>query len=250
MTTNETNTKPEGAPKTEIVDGIEVTDETGHDEATKETAMATKKKTGKKTTGGTKGTPKKTTTKAKTDGETTTKKAATTKTQTDGKATTKEKATTNEKPATNAKAETKPTKKAASKKDEPADATSDAPKATLTTKNLTLGQLPDAYGADLADRGKTEKTVASYKADLRVAAKYFGEDTQISTLTAKQVAEYFDSDAVCANRGGKRRSEITIAKVRRTFRMALERLAEIGAIKSAPVPPKPKKDDAKTDAKK
>ena len=196
MTTNETNAETEAAPQTEIVDGVEVTDETGHNEATK----ASKKKASRAKAAS----KKRTTTKAKTD--------------------------------------TKPTKKVATKKTQPAN---DAPPATLTTKNLTLGQLPDAYGADLAERAKTEKTIASYQADLRVAAKYFGEDTKIAALTTKQIAEYFDSDAVCKNRQGKRRSEITIAKVRRTFRMALERLAEVGAIKNAPIPPKAEDDDAK-----
>ena len=133
-------------------------------------------------------------------------------------------------------------KGAAAPKATPTEAPKPKPAARSKGKTkLTLGELVESHAADLAGLGKSEKTIASYKADLRVAAKYFGDGTRVASLTAKKVAEYFESDAVCKNRKGGRRSEITIGKVRRTFRMALERLAEIGVLDAAPVPEKAKK---------
>lgn len=117
-------------------------------------------------------------------------------------------------------------------------------------KTLTLAELVDLHAADLAECGKSEKTINSYKNDLRIAVRYFGDAMKVKALTAAKVNEYFDSDAVCKNRKGERRSEITIGKVRRTFRMALERLAEVGILDKAPVPKSDKKARATKDTSK
>jgi len=226
-----TNATRETDGATEMVDGIEVTDETQEVTMTTSKKKATKAKTtarGAKQQTTTKAAPKKPTSKA----STTKKGAAPTKAA--------ESKTTTKKPAQPTKAEVATPMPA-----EPKELNRDG-------KTLTLGELVDLHAADLAERGKSEKTIASYRNDMRVAVRFFGEGTRVKTLTPTKVNEYFESDAVCKNRKGERRSEITIAKVRRTFRMALERLAEVGIIDKAPVPEtakkaRGKKDDAATE---
>lgn len=180
--------------KVEMVDGIQIEDETQED------AMAPKK----------------------------TKKAGSKRATTKDNAAKKaKKASTTTKASSKAKSgKAAPTKPATTKTQAPAK----------PSKSLTIGQLVDSHAADLEVRGKSAKTVASYRNDLRVAARYFGEDARVTSLTPKKVAAYFESDDVCANRKGGRRNDITINKIRRTFRMALERLAEVGILEKAPVP--------------
>lgn len=91
-----------------------------------------------------------------------------------------------------------------------------APSATMT-----VAQLADAYLHHLEAKGKTASTVRSYRGDLNVAIRELGDQTKTADLTNERIQAYFDSDAVCKNRQGERRSEITIAKVRRVFRMAM-----------------------------
>ena len=101
---------------------------------------------------------------------------------------------------------------------------------------LTMAQLADFYVTELERAGKTAKTAQSYRADLRVAARFFGPETPVSALTPAKVKAYFDSDMVNKNRKGGNRNPITIAKVTRTLRLCLVHLATIGVLEKAPVP--------------
>ena len=60
--------------------------------------------------------------------------------------------------------------------------------------------------------------------------------TKVASLNKTKVKAYFESDAVCLNRKGKAKSQLTVDKTRRVFRQALEWLAEVGVLKEAPIP--------------
>ena len=100
----------------------------------------------------------------------------------------------------------------------------------------TLRELTAAYLRHLEEAGKSEGTIFSYRMDLKAALDHFGEDVLTSTLTPQRVANFYASDGVTKKRNGKRRSEITIAKTRRVFRLALVWAAENGMIEKAPIP--------------
>jgi hypothetical protein len=100
----------------------------------------------------------------------------------------------------------------------------------------TLQQVTDGSLANLGCEGKSEGTIFSYRMDLAAALEHFGGDTPVASLTPAKVAAFYASDGVTKKRNGKRRSEITIAKTRRVFRLALVWAAEKGLIEKAPIP--------------
>ncbi len=100
----------------------------------------------------------------------------------------------------------------------------------------TLAELSGGYLAHLEAKGTSIMTRASYAADLAVAIKALGEKTRISTLTARKVGNYFESDAVVKTRTGKAKAMPTVLKTRRVLRLALVWAQEQGWIDEAPVP--------------
>jgi hypothetical protein len=113
---------------------------------------------------------------------------------------------------------------------------------------LTFAALCSQYLAHLASIGKAAGTVFSYTLDLGVARRHFGDERDVRAITFAEVAAYFESDLVVKGKNGKRKSEITIRKLRRTLRMALERAAAEKLIERAPVPEKVFKMAAKAAA--
>ena len=132
------------------------------------------------------------------------------------------------------KADTGPTARAAKGKA--------APKPDST---ITLGELSESFLRHLELIGKSRGTVFSYGIELKAPAKHFGEDTKVTSLTVKKVADYFESDAVTKNRKGKAKDEKTVAKTRRVFRQALLWLAEVGVLEVAPLPETKKRDKSR-----
>ncbi len=102
--------------------------------------------------------------------------------------------------------------------------------------SLTMATLADRYIASLRDAGKGLGTQFSYQIDLAVAVRHFGAETDVATLTARKVENYFDSDAVTKTRTGKPKAKPGIDKTRRVLRLALVWAAEQGLIASAPIP--------------
>ncbi len=102
--------------------------------------------------------------------------------------------------------------------------------------SLTMTSLAERYIASLRDAGKGLGTQFSYQIDLSVAVRHFGADTDVATLTARKVENYFDSDAVTKTRTGKPKAKPGIDKTRRVLRLALVWAAEQGLIASAPIP--------------
>lgn len=108
---------------------------------------------------------------------------------------------------------------------------------------IELADVTERFLKHLEKTGKSRGTVFSYSLDLGVAERHFGANCDVTTITADEVAEYFESAAVTKNRSGGAKNEITIKKLRRTLRMALVWAAEAGLVESAPIP---KKADAET----
>ena len=105
-----------------------------------------------------------------------------------------------------------------------------------TSKPATLQALCAAYIEALPALGKSSGTQRSYRADLAVAGKHFDDELDPKTLTPEMVAAFFDSDRVTKGRDGKEKSAITVAKIRRVFRLMLVWAAEAGHLKTAPLP--------------
>ena len=101
---------------------------------------------------------------------------------------------------------------------------------------ITLAELAERYIKHLEDDGKSPGTCSSYGAELKLAIKHLGGDTQIASLTPAQVGEFFDSKSVTKLRSGKKKSQLSIDKTRRVLRLALVWAAEKKWIESAPLP--------------
>ena len=105
-----------------------------------------------------------------------------------------------------------------------------------TSKPATLQALCAAYIEALPALGKSSGTQRSYRADLAVARKHFGDELDPKTLTPELVAEFFDSDRVTKGRDGLPKNPITVKKIRRVFRLMLVWAAESKLLKEAPLP--------------
>lgn len=125
----------------------------------------------------------------------------------------------------------RPAKKAAKKTTKKATAKGGA------TPN-TLGSLFDDFLAHLPKIGKSEGTVRSYGADLAVARKHFGDDAPVAALTPRKITTYFASDAVTRTRSGGEKNAITVAKLQRVFRQAIEFAVASGVLDESPMPEK------------
>jgi hypothetical protein len=100
---------------------------------------------------------------------------------------------------------------------------------------VTLGELAERYIKHLED-DRSPGTCASYGAEMKLACKELGADTQISQLTPEQVQAYFDCKPVTKLRSGKKKSQLSIDKTRRVLRLALVWAAAAKLIPRAPLP--------------
>ncbi len=109
-------------------------------------------------------------------------------------------------------------------------------KAKPETAGFTMADLVEGFAAHLAEVGKGLGTQMSYRIDLGVAVKHFGEATEVSTLTPRKVENFNESDAVTKTRTGRGKAQPGIDKTRRVLRLALVWAAGAGHIESAPIP--------------
>jgi hypothetical protein len=100
----------------------------------------------------------------------------------------------------------------------------------------TLELAAEGYLGSLEAAGKTPGTIASYKAEISMALDELGDQTDLKTLTAKEVAAYFNSKRVMRLRSGKPKSQLSIDKSRRVFRQLLVWASDSGWIELAPLP--------------
>ena len=131
----------------------------------------------------------------------------------------------------------KPARKRPSKKAKTVTAkTAATPAPEIPTKVVTIDDLAVAYLAHLATVGKAAGTIRSYASDLSLARKHFGGKTKLRSLTNRKVISFFTSDAVTKLRDGADKNRITVAKIRRVFRLALTWAVEAGQIDKTPIP--------------
>ena len=109
-------------------------------------------------------------------------------------------------------------------------------KAKLPSGNATLADIAAGYLEHMADAGKSDGTVSSYRMELKTATSELGEETPIADLTVERVQEFFDSPRVTKLRSGKSKAKPSIDKTRRVLRLALVWAAERGIIAQAPIP--------------
>ena len=109
-----------------------------------------------------------------------------------------------------------------------------------STNISTLSQALDAYTLILDSLGKSEATVKSYTADLKIAKKHFGDKQTLKGLNSKVIDAFHNCDAVSLNRQGKPKNKITSDKIKRVFRQALTWAVSQGFIEESQVPNKSK----------
>lgn len=106
----------------------------------------------------------------------------------------------------------------------------------------------------LKEQGKSERTLYTYGMDLQQIEAFFGPEKKLKSILVPHVAGFLKSDILLKMRGDKERSEITVRKTIRVFRMFLLWAIEKGYIeklpfpKDAPMGRKPKESSEVTNA--
>ena len=91
-----------------------------------------------------------------------------------------------------------------------------------TTTAITLKEATELYLEALKKFGKAERTLHTYRIDLAVLCKYWGEDTPLHKITLLSIGKFLKSDLLHSNKhSGKPRSEITVNKNVRVMRQFL-----------------------------
>lgn len=85
----------------------------------------------------------------------------------------------------------------------------------------TLHDAAQEYLEHLKSQGKSERTIYTYSKDLEQVESYFGPDRKLSSILIPHVSGFMKSDALLKLPNGKERSEPTVKKTVRVFRMFL-----------------------------
>ncbi|MHB9038627.1 MAG: hypothetical protein ACYC64_18410 [Armatimonadota bacterium] len=100
----------------------------------------------------------------------------------------------------------------------------------------TLHNAAQEYLEHLKAQGKSERTIYTYQKDFEQIESYFGSDKKLGSILIPHVSGFLKSDALLKMRGDKDRSEITVKKTVRVFRMFLAWSLERGYITKLPLP--------------
>lgn len=100
----------------------------------------------------------------------------------------------------------------------------------------TLHDAAQEYLEHLKGQGKTERTIYTYQMDLKQVEAFFKPDRKLTAILVPHVGSFLKSDALLKMRGDKERSDITVRKTVRVFRMFLEWAKEQGYIEKLPFP--------------
>lgn len=100
----------------------------------------------------------------------------------------------------------------------------------------TLADVFAGYVKDLEEQGKSDGTIASYRAELALAGDDLGLETLIADITPERVLLFMTSDRVMKKRSGRAKSPLSIDKTRRVLRQALVWAEGAKLVKTAPVP--------------
>lgn len=102
--------------------------------------------------------------------------------------------------------------------------------------DTTLHVAAQAYLEHLRDQGKTERTLYTYGKDFEQIEAFFGPDKKLTSILIPHVSGFMKSDALLKMPSGKERSEPTVKKTVRVFRMFLVWCQEQGYITKLPLP--------------
>jgi len=100
----------------------------------------------------------------------------------------------------------------------------------------TLHEAVQEHLEYLKGQGKSERTLYTYSKDLEQVEAFFGSGKKLSAILIPHVSGFLKSDALLKMRGDKDRSEITVRKTVRVFRMFLAWCLERGYIAKLPLP--------------
>lgn len=100
----------------------------------------------------------------------------------------------------------------------------------------TLHEAIEEHLEYLKAQGKSERTIYTYSKDFEQIESYFGTDKKLGSILVPHVSGFLKSDALLKMRGDKDRSEITVKKTVRVFRMFLAWCLERGYITKLPLP--------------
>ncbi len=102
--------------------------------------------------------------------------------------------------------------------------------------DITLQGALREYLGHLNAEGKSERTLYTYNKDAQQIEAYFGPEKKLSAILIPHVAGFLKSDALLKLPSGKERSEPTIKKTVRVFRMFLVWTLGKGYITKLPFP--------------
>jgi site-specific recombinase XerC len=100
----------------------------------------------------------------------------------------------------------------------------------------TLRQAMDKYLEHLKGRGKSERTLYTYRKDADQITAFFGADRKLSGILAPHVGKFLKSDALMRLPDGRERAEPTVRKTVRVLRMFLVWARDCGYIGKVPLP--------------
>lgn len=100
----------------------------------------------------------------------------------------------------------------------------------------TLHDALQEYLGALRNDGKSERTLYTYGRDAEQIEAHFGSNKKLGSILVPHVSGFLKSDALLKMRGDQERSEITVRKTIRVFRMFLAWCLEQGYITKLPLP--------------
>jgi site-specific recombinase XerD len=100
----------------------------------------------------------------------------------------------------------------------------------------TLGEAMNEYLEHLRDRGKSERTLYTYRKDAEQITAFFGADRKLSGVLTPHVGKFLKSDALLRLPNRKERAEPTVRKTVRVLRMFLVWARDCGYIERVPLP--------------
>lgn len=100
----------------------------------------------------------------------------------------------------------------------------------------TLHEVIEEYLKHLKAQGKTEHTLYTYGKDFEQVEAFFGPEKKLTSILIPHVSGFLKSDALLKMQGNKDRSEVTVRKTIRVFRMFLVWSKEQGYITKLPLP--------------
>ncbi len=102
--------------------------------------------------------------------------------------------------------------------------------------DFTLRDAAGEYLEHLKSEGKSPRTLYTYRKDLDQVEAYFKPEKKLSAIMVPHVSGFLKSDALLKLPDGKERSEPTVKKTIRVFRMFLVWALGKGYITKLPLP--------------